>query len=67
MLERKWTSLVHVALGACRLIAHRRLHLPWIQTTVGRMAVDAMNCAFLQAMPEGFVKRRLRLLVAVDA
>jgi hypothetical protein len=63
MLEGKGAALVGVAFGAGHLVPQGCFHLPGIQPSVGRVAVDAVDCAFLQTMPEWFGERSLRFLV----
>ena len=63
MLEGKGAALVRVALGTRDFVAKGGFHLPGIQPSVGRVAVDAVDRAFLQAMPEGLGEGRLRFLV----
>ena len=67
MLEGKGSALVRVALGTRDFVATRCLHLPGIQPSVGCVAVDAVDRAFLQAMPEGLGEGRLRFSMTVDA
>jgi len=56
-----------MALGTGDFVATRCFHLPGIQPSVGRVAVDAVDRALLQAMPEGLGKGRLRFFMARDA
>ena len=67
MLEGKRATFVRMALGTRNFVAAGCFHLPGIQPSVGRMTVDAMDRAFLQAMPEGLAESRLRFLVTADA
>ena len=67
VLEGKGAAFVRVALGTGDFVATRCLHLPGIQPSVGCVAIDAMDCAFLQAMPEGLGESRLRFFVTADA
>ena len=67
MLERKRAALVGVALGTGHFVPQGCFHLPRIEPSVGRVAVDAVDCAFLQTMPEWFGERSLRFLVTADA
>ena len=47
VLEGKRAAFVRVALGTGDFVATRCLHLPGIQPSVGRVAVNAMDRAFL--------------------
>ena len=67
VLESKRSALVRVALGTGGFVAARCLHLPGIQSSMRRVAVDTMDGAFLQSMPKRLGKSPLRLLVTVDA
>ena len=67
MLKGKGSTLVGMALGAGNFVPAGCFHLPGIQPSVGRVAVDAVDRALLQAMPEGLGKGRLRFFMARDA
>ena len=67
MLKGKGSALVGMALGAGNFVPAGSFHLPGIQPSVGRVAVDAVDRALLQAMPEGLGKGRLRFFMARDA
>ena len=67
VLEGKGAAFVRVALGTSDFVATRCFHLPGIQPSVGCVAVDAMDRAFLQAMPERLGESRLRFFVTADA
>src|SRR5262245_21295033 len=53
MLKGERSAVIRMALGACDFVAEGCFHLSWIQPAVGRVAVDAVDRTFLQAMPEG--------------
>jgi hypothetical protein len=67
MLEGKRAAFIRMALGTCDFVAAGCVHLPGIQPSVGRVAVDAVDCAFLQAMPEGLGEGRLHFFMTGDA
>jgi len=67
MLKGKGSALVGMAFGAGNFVPAGCFHLPGIQPSVGRVAVDAVDRALLQAMPEGLAKGRLRFFMARDA
>ena len=67
VLEGKGAAFVRVALGTGDFVATRCFHLPGIQPSVGRVAVDAVDRAFLQAMPEGLGEGSLHFFMTGDA
>jgi len=67
MLEGKRTALVGMAFGAGNFVPAGCFHLPGIQPSVGRVAVDAVDRALLQAMPEGLGKSRWHFFMTGDA
>lgn len=67
VLEGKGPAFVRMALGTGDFVATRCFHLPGIQPSVGCVAVDAMDRAFLQAMPERLGESRLRFFMTADA
>jgi hypothetical protein len=67
MLEGKRAAFIRMALGTRDFVAAGCFHLPGIQPSVGRVAVDAVDRAFLQAMPEGLGEGRLRFFMTGDA
>ena len=67
MLEGKGAALIRMALGTRDFVATRCLHLPGIQPSVGCVAIDAMDCTFLQAMPERLGEGRLCFFMTSDA
>jgi len=67
MLEGKRATFVGMTLGTSGFVAAGCFHLPGIQPSVGRVAVDAVDRAFLQAMPEGFGEGRLYFFMTGDA
>ena len=56
-----------MALGTGDFVATRCFYLPGIQPSVRCVAVDAMDRAFLQAMPEGLGEGGLRFFMTADA
>ena len=67
MLEGKGTALVGMAFGAGDFVPEGCFHLPGIQPSVRRVAVNAVDRALLQAMPEGLGKGRLRFFMTRHA
>jgi len=67
MLEGKRAAFVGMTLGTSGFVAAGCFHLPGIQPSVGRVAVDAVDRAFLQAMPEGLGEGCLRFFMTADA
>ena len=67
VLEGKGAAFIRMALGTRDFVATRCLHLPGIQPSVGCVAIDAMDCTFLQAMPERLGEGRLRFFMTSDA
>ena len=67
VLEGKGAAFIRMALGTGDFVAPSCFHLPGIQPSVGRVAVDAVDCAFLQAMPERLGEGRLRFFMTSDA
>ena len=67
VLEGKRAAFIRMALGTRDFVAAGCVHLPGIQPSVGRVAIDAMDRTFLQAMPEGLGEGRLHFFMTGDA
>ena len=67
VLEGKRAAFIRMALGTRDFVAAGCVHLPGIQPSVGRVAIDAMDRAFLQTMPEGLGEGRLHFFMTSDA
>ena len=66
MLEGKRAPFVGVTFGASRLVASSHIHLPWIQASVGRMAIHATDRPLLQTVSERLGEGGLNILVAAE-
>ena len=67
VLEGKGSTFVRMALGTRGFVPKRCFHLPGIQPSVRRVAVNAVDRALLQAMPEGLGKGRWHFFMTGDA
>ncbi len=67
VLIHKWPAVLHVALGADRVLIGRGLDVVVPEGAVNIMAVAALDQALIHLVMEGHVEERLHVVVALEA